>query len=271
MLANEVRNATNALHLTQEIFSTATCSKGLCRVCKLAEVVDSGTRQVSKRDLEKLVGHFTNVTDLRIRHCQALEPECLDYLGRMRPSLRALRLEDLRRIKDANVMELSQRCKQLRVLGITGGATFLKSQTLIHLSKRNELVKLRLGGCRTMTDDDLHAMLQQMPALIQLQLDGCSALVRPTLRSCHICSLDLGQCSKLEAPILLMTSLTYLELSHCRMICDNVVETALSSCPQLRHLLLVGCASLSQPVIVSSKLVELKLDLCQSLQSVALM
>jgi hypothetical protein len=226
---------------------------------------------VSKADLEKLIGHFTNMTDLRIRHCEGLEPECLDYLGRMRPSLRALRLEDLRRIKDVNVMELSRNCKQLKVLGITGGATFLKTQTLLHLSRRSELVKLRLGGCRTMTDDDLHAMLPQMPALVELQLDGCSAIVRPTLRSCHVRSLDLGQCSKLEAPTILMASLTYLELSHCRMICDDVVEGALRSCPQLRHLLLVGCASLSQPVIVSSKLVELKLDLCQSLQSVALM
>ena len=229
---------------------------------------------VSESRIRALLGRFRSLRVLTLRGLSGLGDAFLPVLNRSgaAPSLVSLELHDVRIVRDGHRLDLGGGGGRLSHVAVTGTLFVSYESVLSHFTESRNLKSVMLGGCRSLHDSGVADIVRRLsPKLEELCLPGCSRIVTPVINCDALRSLELQRCTELKSlPSLSCPKLVLLDLSFDTALIDGAVNSSVSSCPQLRRLILKGCSKLLVPFIQSESLEYLDISLCSQLTSIDL-
>ncbi|QRV72929.1 SCF E3 ubiquitin ligase complex F-box protein grrA [Ceratobasidium sp. AG-Ba] len=230
----------------------------------------------------------TRLERLTLVGCSALTDESLETMLSGMPHLVALDLTGVSSVTDRSITALARTASKLQGINL-GGCKHVTDEGVGQLATHCTLLRrVKLAGLLVTNKSVIH-LAKSCPLLLEMDLNGCTAISNPAIRelwtcSRHIRELKLGLIgaaltdeafpapvdpqptrmitanSEPQSFIPIDTSLNtvrsfehlrILDLTSCTSLTDTAVEGIISVAPKIRNLVLAKCALLTDNAIAS--------------------
>ncbi|KAJ1308987.1 hypothetical protein OPQ81_004669 [Rhizoctonia solani] len=236
------------------------------------------------------IADCTRLERLTLVNCTNVTDESLEAILSKMPNLVALDLTGVGLVTDRSITALAHTASRLQGINL-GGCKLVTDAGIVELATHCTLLRrVKLAGLQVTNQSVIH-LARQCPLLLEMDLNGCTAISNDAIRelwtcSGHIRELKLGLIGAAltddafpvpadpqprmitspngsQSPPLLLppeTGLTttrsfehlrILDLTGCASLTDAAVEGIISVAPKIRNLVLAKCTLLTDNAIAS--------------------
>jgi F-box and leucine-rich repeat protein GRR1 len=240
--------------------------------------------------LASRIADCTRLERLTLVGCSALTDESLEHILSRMPNLVALDLTSVTLVTDKSITALARTASRLQGINL-GGCKLVTDEGVGQLANNCTLLRRVKLASLLVTNQSIIHLARRCPLLLEMDLNGCSAISNPAIRelwtcSGHIRELKLGligaaltdeafpvpvdgqsarmitntAASPTSSPLITETSLQatrsfehlrILDLTGCTSLTDTAVEGIISVAPKIRNLVLAKCTLLTDNAIAS--------------------
>lgn len=236
------------------------------------------------------IADCTRLERLTLVNCTNLTDESLEAILSKMPNLVALDLTGVGSVSDRSITALAHTASRLQGINL-GGCKLVTDEGITQLATHCTLLRrVKLAGLQVTNQSVIH-LARQCPLLLEMDLNGCTAISNDAIRELWTCSghvreLKLGLIGAAltddafpvpadpqlrmitspngsQSPPLILppeTGLTttrsfehlrILDLTGCTSLTDAAVEGIISVAPKIRNLVLAKCTLLTDNAIAS--------------------
>lgn len=133
------------------------------------------------------------------------------------------------------------------------------------------LQSLSIGLCASIRDDQVQELVHLNPALVNLELQQCLRIKKPTIAFDEVQRLSLMGCFGLgDLPRFHCPKLRHLDLSFCFRLPNKCIQSIVDGLENLEELTLVKCPTLTTLTIASESIRVINLNYSNNLQTLRL-
>ena len=174
------------------------------------------SRTLTDSAVAAMVRMYPGLVELRLANVEKLTDDALRAIAQHLPKLHRLWLEESELISDAGVVELVQKCTELKDVDLS--STSITDAAIIAIADNcADLEDLAVNGCENITDAALRVV--RLPKLTNLDLEDC-----PDISDAGLIELS-RQCTALKS----------LRISYAS-ITDAAVSAVARNCPDIEVL-----------------------------------